>query len=132
MSQDISRPLWEAHTTRRRWSEQAASIVSWTAALYLKIQTYRDTDVGENWITFCTNDRGIGFLGVQIPLLFANDDLMSIPWPFPITVIQVENIENSELSCRDDILTEVFEGRINRHILGPDPISARDLWVSTL
>ncbi|WP_147436634.1 hypothetical protein [Propionibacterium australiense] len=132
MNQDISRFLWEAHMTRGRWSEQAASIVSWTAALHLSIQTYWDTDTGEDWITFQTNDKDIGFLGVKIPLLFANDVLMSIPWPFPVTVVRVDDIENAELTCRDDVLDEVFEGRIRRHILGADPISARDLWFSTL
>ena len=127
---DIMAPLWTAWDTKdRNWSHSLASMTCWIMSLTMGVETEEDT--GSGWLTINRNGTWVGCLNTGLPLLVRTDQLSCAYWPYPLHVVTLRTLDQSEMRCDTDILVQCLKTRIDVTCLDPESFSMAELRRAT-
>jgi hypothetical protein len=127
---DVTADLARGYERRADWSPSLASVVSWTLALVGGLRVDWDGDAGESWLRIMRGGTPIGYVAVDLPLVFVQAGVG--PWPYPLVAVEVSDLADATLQCAEVVLASVF-GRVpERAGFDPQAFSAESLWYATV
>lgn len=131
---DIAAQLLEAASRRTSWSiERASDLARTVAALVPGAEVDWDDDSGEEWARILVDRFVIALVRAQLPLVIVVRGEVGRLRALGsgVVVVIVDDMDTPRLSCRSDVISQVFPEREVSPTLEPEAFSALDLWFAT-
>ena len=136
---DLTAAFLKASSTNHLWSKDdfQALCQSVTCHLYAAVIDY-DIEAGENWASIIVNDRTIGMIHADLPLIVILIEfeeyiriLLDQKMQELLVVVGISDMERKSYALEKSVIKTIFYGRWSRNI-DSNEFSIRELWWATI